>query len=204
MRISSESTSVMSVSINPGATALTVIPRLASSRAERFRQTNQARLARGVVRLPGVADQSDDRADVDDAAAALLDHRAHQRLGEVEGAFQVRVQDRVPIVDRHAHAESIARHAGVVHQNVDASEVLQDLRARLLDRGMIGDIDRIGFRGIGATALISSAVFCAFASVRLTDATRAPSFARRTAMACPIPRPAPVTTATWFSNLMAA
>ena len=31
------------------------------------------------------------------------------------------------------------------------------------------------------------------ASVRLTEATRAPSFASRSAIACPIPRPAPVT-----------
>src|SRR5438270_4374001 len=59
-----------------------------------------------------------------------------------------------------------------------------------------------GFAQSARKRLISSAVFFAFASVRLTDATRAPSFARRRAIACPIPRPAPVTTATWFSNLI--
>src|SRR5438270_1517628 len=59
-----------------------------------------------------------------------------------------------------------------------------------------------GFAQSARKRLISSAVFRAFASVRLTDATRAPSFARRRAIACPIPRPAPVTTATWFSNLI--
>jgi hypothetical protein len=50
--------------------------------------------------------------------------------------------------------------------------------------------------------LISSAVLFAFVSVRLTHATRAPSLAKRTAIARPIPRPAPVTIAAWFSNLI--
>ena len=49
-------------------------------------------------------------------------------------------------------------------------------------------------------ALISSAVRRALDSVRLTTATRAPAPARRWAMACPMPRPAPVTTATWLAR----
>src|SRR5438477_12391567 len=43
---------------------------------KRFCKTNQAGLARSVIRLTGVADQTDHRANVNNAAAALLNHRA--------------------------------------------------------------------------------------------------------------------------------
>ena len=126
------------------------MPRLASSRASDFvRPINPALLA-AVIRLTRVADQSDDRADVDDPTAPLLDHRPHQGLHKIERAFQVRVQDRVPIFNRHPHAQSVARDAGVVHQNVDATEVFQNLCADFLHGGMIGDIDGIGLRRIRA------------------------------------------------------
>ena len=73
---------------------------------ERFGQTNQTSLARGVIGLSGIADQSDHGTDVNDAAAALFDHRAHDRLREIKCAAQVRVDNCVPIFDRHAHGQA--------------------------------------------------------------------------------------------------
>ena len=83
----------------------------------------------------------------------MLDHRAHHRLGEIEGAFQVRVQDRVPIVHRHAHAQAVAGHAGVVHENVHPTEVFEDLPSRFLHGRLVGHIDCIGFRRVRANRI---------------------------------------------------
>jgi hypothetical protein len=153
--------------------------------------------------LPGrIAHQAGDAADIDDAAAALLDQRAFDGLDKVEGAFQVRVQHDVPVFRRHAHAEAVAGQAGVIYQDIDAREVGEDLLRERFDCAVVGDIDGVSFREPANFELISSAVRSAFVSVRLTTATRAPSLANRTAIAWPIPRPAPVTMATWLANLI--
>ena len=81
---------------------------------KRLCETNQAGLACSVIRLTCVADQTDHRANVNNAAAALLNHRALHGLDEIECTFQIRVDDRVPVFYRHAHAKSVARHPGVV------------------------------------------------------------------------------------------
>ncbi len=66
------STAVMSVSMKPGAMALQVTPREASSLATDLVRPTSPALAGGVVRLPGVAHQAGDGGDVDDPAAAAL------------------------------------------------------------------------------------------------------------------------------------
>src|SRR4029079_8649887 len=93
------------------------------------------------------------RADINDAPAALLDHGAHHRLDKAEGAFQICVDDRFPILDRHAHAQSVARHTGVVDQNIDAAEFLENAGAYLLNGGVVSDVDRISFRGVGMASV---------------------------------------------------
>ena len=65
---------VMSVSISPGATTFTVTLREATSFASDLQKPIRPGLRRGVIRLAGVADLPDDRADGDDAAAPLPDH----------------------------------------------------------------------------------------------------------------------------------
>src|SRR5262249_51124777 len=104
---------------------------------------------RGIIRLPGVAGQSGDGANVDDPSAALFDHRTDDGLAETEGTFQVGVQHNVPIVDRHSHAEAVASYASVVHQNIDATEVIQNARGGFLHAFVIGNIHRISFGGVG-------------------------------------------------------
>ena len=60
--------------------------------------------------------------------------------------------------------------------------------------GGIGHVHRIG-PCLGGPGRISAATFSAFSAVRETQAMSAPSAANFRAMARPIPRPAPVTTA---------
>jgi hypothetical protein len=117
---------------------------------ERFRKPDQPGLARGVISLAGVADQTDHRSNINDASAALLDHGADNRLREIECAAQIRVDDRVPIFDRHAHRQTVARHAGVVDEDVDLAEVFENLRADFLHGGMIGNIDCVRLGRVGA------------------------------------------------------
>ena len=56
---------------------------------------------------------------VDDPAAALLHHRPHRRLRDEEGAAQVEVEDRVPLLGAHPEQEVVACDAGVVHEDVE-------------------------------------------------------------------------------------
>ena len=111
-----------------------------------FCHSDEAGLAGGVVRLAGEAHEAADRADVDDAAGALLDHGAEDGAGEIEGALEVRLEHGVPIAARHAHREGVAGDAGVVHEDVAAAEVGEDLVAGFLHRIEVGHIDRVGFR----------------------------------------------------------
>ena len=120
--------------MKPGATALTVMPRLESSRASGLGKADEARLARGVIRLAGIASEAGDGGDIDDAAGALLEHGAHHALDEVERALEIRIEHEIPILLAHAHGEAVARQAGVVHENIHPPEIGEDALADLQRR----------------------------------------------------------------------
>jgi len=63
-----------------------------------------------------------------------------------------------------------------------------DPLAESTDGRAVGDIHGVGACGVRRGGMMAPAVFAAFASVRLTQATRAPSRARRRAMASPMPQ----------------
>jgi len=65
---------------------------------ECFGETDHAGLAGGVVGLAGKSHEAADRADIDDAAGTLLDHRAEDRADEVEGSLKIRVEHGVPLL----------------------------------------------------------------------------------------------------------
>ena len=83
---------------------------------------HEARLGGGIVDLAGVAHGAHDGRDGDDAAGALLHHRAHAGAGKTEGGGEVGLDDVVPGVVLHAHHERVAGDASVVDENVDAAE----------------------------------------------------------------------------------
>ena len=145
---------------------------------ERFREPDQPGLARGVIGLAGIADQTDHRSDINDASAALLDQGADHRLREIERAAQIRVDDRVPIFHRHAHGQAVARHAGVVDEDIDLAEVFENLGADFLHSAVIGNIDCISLRRVRALCVdfIGSLLRIGF---RSTDRGNARAFIRQ-------------------------
>ena len=72
--------------------------------------------------------QPGDRGDVDDLAAALLDHRAARGLRAEEDAGQVHVDDLLPALERHVLRRGAPHRAGVVDEDVDAAELVHDAR----------------------------------------------------------------------------
>ena len=85
----------MAVSMKPGATAFTVMPREANSLATDFVMAINPTLGGGVVGLTGVAHQPDDRGDVNDASAALFEHRARHGPRTVERPLEVYGDDLI-------------------------------------------------------------------------------------------------------------
>ena len=71
-----------------------------------------------VIRLPELAFFAIDRADVDDATPATVDHVVDDLLGDIEHAVEVGLDDRVPIRLGHLAEHAIPRDAGVVDQDV--------------------------------------------------------------------------------------
>ena len=92
----------------------------------RLREAEHASLRCSVVRLAGIAHETDNRAHVDDAAAALLHHDLRSCLRTVEYALEVRIDDRIEIFFFHANQKSVTRDAGVVDEDVNRAERLDN------------------------------------------------------------------------------
>ena len=103
---------------------------------EGLREPDDPRLRRRVVRLAPVPVDADDGRDVHDRASALLHHPAGGRAARVEARREIRVDDRVPVLVRHAHEEAVARHPGVVHEDVEVARLLDERASRL----RVGDV----------------------------------------------------------------
>src|SRR6185312_10018208 len=107
---------------------------------DRFGEADQTGLAGSVVRLPLVAVDSDDARDVDHAAPATLHHAARRCADRDEGAAQIRVDDRVPVVVLDAHQEVVARESGVVYENVDSAKRRLHIRHESCNCRNIADV----------------------------------------------------------------
>src|SRR3954469_7744936 len=91
----------------------------------RLGESDDPRLRRGVVRLPRITALPDDRADTDDPAAALPNHRLQHRLSQREDAGQVGRDHRVPVLALHPQHQLVARDARVVDEDIDPPEPLE-------------------------------------------------------------------------------
>ncbi len=111
------SSAVISVSISPGATALTVTPRRATSTRHGPGERDQPRLGRGVVRLAGVRPHAHNRGDVDDAPEAGADHRAERAPGEAKGGAEVGLDNPIPVSVAESQGEPIGGDPGVVDKD---------------------------------------------------------------------------------------
>src|SRR5260221_1950181 len=115
---------------------------------ERARESEDAGLARGVVRLSGVARDPDHGGDIDDPASGFH-QRARRGLEEVPAALQVHGDDAVEVFFAHAQEQLVARDAGVVHEDVEPAELLLDLCHELRDGRRAGDVAAVGPRALG-------------------------------------------------------
>ena len=112
-------------------------------------ETDQAGLAGGVVRLAGVADQADDRGDVDDARVLGFHQHAHEAFHGVEGTLEIGVEHGVPVLFLHAHEQAVAGDAGVVDEDVHGAHFIGDFFGEFLHGGVVGHVHGIGGGGSG-------------------------------------------------------
>ena len=135
----------------------------------------------------------DDARDVDDPAPSALHHAARGRAHRGEGALEVRVQHRVPVLVLEAHQQVVAREPGVVHEDVERAEGRLDIRHEL---GRPAPCRPHRSRSPARRRRSPPAASAAFAWSRPTTATFAPQPASTAAISRPIPRVLPVTSAT--------
>ena len=133
--------SVMRV-LATGAITLALMLYLAPSTASTRLKPTRPIFADGVVGLAEAAEDAGARRRAHHAAVALLAHVRPGRRGDVVGAVEVDVDHRVPEVGRHVVERLVAEDAGVVDDDVDASEGvergLHDRRSALGRRHRIG------------------------------------------------------------------
>lgn len=116
----------------------------------RLREAEHAGLGGAVVRAAedAAAALRGHRRHADDAAAALLFHRGQHRLRHVQRAAQVHVDDRIEVARRDLQRAHGLRDAGVVHEAVDAAEVLKHRagcgRARVAVGHVAGEAEMTG------------------------------------------------------------
>ena len=106
------------------------------------RQHLQAALAGGVGRGPGPRDLRLQRGDVDDLAAAALDHPAGGGAADQEGAGEVRLDDAVPLGLGELEQRRAVLDAGVVDEDVERAELRLHRRDAGLGRLAVGDVER--------------------------------------------------------------
>ena len=96
-------------------------------------------LRRGVVRLAAVAVRRD-AGEVEDLPVLLRHERLLGRLAHQEGALEVHVDHRVPVVLTELEQQVVPGDAGVVHQDVQSTELLEHAVDSRLDGGTVGDV----------------------------------------------------------------
>ena len=72
--------------------------------------------------------------------AALLHHRPQHGLRADERAGQIHLEHAVPVLALHAHQQLVAGDAGVVHEDVDAAVLREDLAERRLGGRRVGHV----------------------------------------------------------------
>ncbi len=106
-------------SISVGPDAVDADAAVAPFERQRARDAQDAALGGEVGARPGVGDERADRREVDDAALALGEHLATERLAAEVGALEVEVEDEVELVLREILGRGAKGRAGAVDQDVD-------------------------------------------------------------------------------------
>ena len=186
----------MSVSIMPGAITFTVIAARRHLARQRLGEADQPGLRRRVV---GLARRSPS-GPTTELIAMIRPPRCFS-IGRIAACVstkrrgQVRREHGVPVVALHPHQQLIARDAGVADQDVEPPVPLDDAAGHALERGRVGDVDA---QRLGPAAARRDARRRTRRRGRRAPRRRPSRPARRAApaIARPMPRDAPVTSAT--------
>ena len=181
------------VSISPGAIAFTVTPAGSELVRQRLGEADDAGLRRGVVReARSAAVERGGGRDVDDAPQPAADHVAEGTArAHAVGAVQVDVDHALPALFVEIGERHEVGDAGAVHEDVDRAERVARLGRRPRSRSRRRDV---GLRPAARcpAARISSGDRPRGSRRTSSTATFAPSRARRSAIARPIPDAPPV------------
>ena len=137
-RMLSFRTAVISVSIKPGATTLTVTR--GKFLCRRLGEADHARLCGCVVRLSDISDLTDNGGEVHNTSAALLRHELCSSLRAGVNPLEIRINDGIEILILHTDKERITRDARVVDENVQPAELLMYACDHLGRRRAVRDI----------------------------------------------------------------
>ena len=105
-----------------------------------FGETDDAKLAGGIVGLAKVAIDADHRTGIENHAVALRHHGVSDGLGAMKHAAQIHVDDPVELRQRHLLQPGVLRNAGVVDQYVDAAKPRLDVADHRIDHGALGHV----------------------------------------------------------------
>jgi hypothetical protein len=162
------------------------------------RQTFEPGLGGGVSNAHAAgADAGSDRRHVDDPAKASRPHARQDGLGAKKGRLQIDRHGVVEILLGDVVEAARRRHAGVVHQNVDRAEARFDVTDHCLHRAANRDVGTEGRGAAAALADRSGDGLCLRGAGAIVDRNRRAGF-RAKAIALPMPREPPVTSATRF------
>src|SRR5712664_2670213 len=112
-----------SVRNTPGTSALTQTPDVAHSIARVFEGSN-ARFAGAIRGNFMEPNKRRKRADIDDAAIALLDHVPAEDAASAQSSLQICFEDGIPLGFRKIERRHSFRASGTIHQDLDAAELI--------------------------------------------------------------------------------
>src|SRR6202158_3194129 len=105
-----------------------------------FREGRNSRLTGIVCGNFKEPDKGCQRAYIDDATVALLDHVPAKYSAGAQSPVQIRFDDRIPIGFRNFERGHSPRAAGAVHQNLDGAEFGAYRLQELFEAGVVGDV----------------------------------------------------------------
>ena len=138
------------------AVALDVV--LAVLRSDVAGQHLQTALGCGVCRHGLAAQLRHHRADVDDLAVALLDHRGDDGLRDDERTVEVDVDHLAELCGGHFDHRDALDDAGVVDEDVHHADLLFDLRYHGVHLLLVGHVADVAF-GLDALGLVGGQTF---------------------------------------------
>ena len=115
-------------------------PARAKLLGSRLGHADESGLGGGVVDLPGVAGDTGDRADIDDAACFGAQHHGAAQAEHIERALEIGRNDLVELCFAHAYEQTVPGNARIVDQNAGHAHRFLDLLERGITRGEIGNV----------------------------------------------------------------